>query len=59
VGEPILSGDIQAAVQHYATFFEKQILEDPASWAYLADKHWQDVLGAAAALRSRDNAATD
>lgn len=48
VGEPLLTGDIQAAVQHYANFFEAQILADPASWAYLADKHWQPVLERAA-----------
>ena len=47
-GEPLLTGDIQAAVQHYADFFEEQILADPASWAYLADKHWQPVLARAA-----------
>ncbi len=47
VGRPILTVNIEAAVQHYASFFEQQILEDPASWAYLADKHWQGVLAAA------------
>ncbi len=47
IGEPVLSPDIQAAVQHYATFFEQRILEDPASWAYLADKRWQRVLAIA------------
>lgn len=47
IGEPILTNDVHAAVQHYATYFEQRILEDPASWAYLADKHWQEVLAAA------------
>jgi lauroyl/myristoyl acyltransferase len=46
-GDSILSTDIQAAVQHYARFFEQQILKDPASWAYLADKHWQSILAEA------------
>jgi lauroyl/myristoyl acyltransferase len=49
IGEPILTDDVHAAVQHYATFFEQRILDDPASWAYLADKHWQEVLATAAA----------
>ena len=48
IGDPILTGNIQSAVQHYASFFEQRILEDPASWAYLADKHWQSVLARAA-----------
>lgn len=48
IGEPLLTGDLHAAVQHYAGFFEQQILADPASWAYLADKHWQPVLTGAA-----------
>ena len=43
-GKPVLTANIQDAVQHYATFFEQRILEDPASWAYLADKRWQGVL---------------
>lgn len=51
IGEPVLTGDIQAAVQHYARFFEQQILADPASWAYLADKHWQRFLAQAAVER--------
>ncbi len=44
VGEALVSHDISRAVQHYASFFEREILNDPASWAYLADKHWQKVL---------------
>ncbi len=48
VGEPLLCNDVQTAVQHYARFFEQQILADPASWAYLADKHWQALLRRAA-----------
>jgi hypothetical protein len=35
-------------VQHYVRFFEKNILEDPASWAYLCDKRWGRVLKQAA-----------
>jgi Bacterial lipid A biosynthesis acyltransferase len=51
IGEPLITGDIEAAVQHYARFFEERILADPASWAYLADKHWQQQLAAAAGER--------
>lgn len=44
IGEPIITTDIEAAVQHYASFYEHQILSDPASWAYLADKRWRRIL---------------
>ena len=40
----IITTDIEAAVQHYASFYEHQILSDPASWAYLADKRWRRIL---------------
>jgi lauroyl/myristoyl acyltransferase len=46
-GEPIVGTEIAALVQAYAAFFERHVLEDPASWAYLGDKHWQRVLQAA------------
>ena len=44
VGKPIITDQIETAVQHYASFFEHNILEDPASWAYLADKRWRRIL---------------
>ena len=47
VGTALVSQDIPYAVQHYASYFEQKILENPASWAYLADKHWQKVLNKA------------
>jgi len=47
-GDAILADSTRAAVSHYAHFFEQRILEDPASWAYLADKHWQQILETAA-----------
>ncbi len=47
VGAALVSHDTLRAVQHYASFFEQEILKDPASWAYLADKHWQKVLNKA------------
>ena len=43
-GEEIVTDDIESAMQHYAEFFERQILEDPASWAFLGDKRWRKVL---------------
>lgn len=49
-GEPIITGDIEAAVQNYTRFFEQNILTDPASWAYLADKRWRRILSDASRL---------
>jgi lauroyl/myristoyl acyltransferase len=43
-GEEIVTSDLQKAMQHYASYFERQILEDPASWAYLGDKRWRRLL---------------
>ena len=40
-GEPLVTDDIGQAVQHYVSFFEKCIYEDPASWSFLADKEWR------------------
>ncbi|MEM9388032.1 MAG: hypothetical protein AAGA68_23455 [Pseudomonadota bacterium] len=48
LGVPLISADPTALVKHYAAFFEDRVLEDPASWAYLADKHWGKVLRRAA-----------
>lgn len=47
-GEEIITDDMEAAMQHYAGYFERHILEDPASWAYLGDKRWRKVLQKAA-----------
>jgi lauroyl/myristoyl acyltransferase len=44
VGEPVIPDRIETAVQHYTSFFERNILADPASWAYLADKRWRRIL---------------
>jgi lauroyl/myristoyl acyltransferase len=44
VGEPVIPDCIETAVQHYTSFFEQNILADPASWAYLADKRWRRIL---------------
>ena len=43
-GEEIVSEDLQAVMQHYAAYFERSILADPASWAYLGDKRWRRLL---------------
>ncbi|MDH3949103.1 MAG: hypothetical protein OEU74_09100, partial [Gammaproteobacteria bacterium] len=43
-GEPLTSDNPEVLVQHYVSFFEQKMLEDPASWAYLGDKRWRRVL---------------
>lgn len=43
-GEPLITDNIEQAVQHYVSFFERCIYEDPASWSYLADRRWRRVL---------------
>jgi lauroyl/myristoyl acyltransferase len=48
IGKALLANDANTIVQAYASFFEQEILDDPASWAYLADKHWQTILKQAA-----------
>lgn len=48
-GEPLVTTDPAAAIQHYVSFFERCILEDPASWAYLMDRKWSRVMRRAAA----------
>jgi lauroyl/myristoyl acyltransferase len=52
LGEPLVTDEPAIAIQHYASFFERKILEDPASWAYLADRKWCRVLRRAAACPS-------
>lgn len=44
LGEPLVSNEMGVLAQHYVSFFEKKMLEDPASWAYLGDKRWRRVL---------------
>jgi len=44
LGEPLVSNELELVAQHYVSFFEKKMLEDPASWAYLGDKRWRRVL---------------
>ena len=49
LGAPLLSKDSRELIQHYARFFEQNIIEDPASWAFLGDKHWTKALRKASA----------
>jgi lauroyl/myristoyl acyltransferase len=55
-GEPILAAEVDTVVQRYIAFFERHILDDPASWAYLGDKRWQRVLREADAALDRAGA---
>ncbi|MDH5370227.1 MAG: hypothetical protein OEW99_09390 [Gammaproteobacteria bacterium] len=43
-GEPLVTDNLEKAVQHYVSFFEKCIYDDPASWSFLADKQWRRAL---------------
>jgi lauroyl/myristoyl acyltransferase len=51
-GEPLVTADATEAIQHYVGFFERCILKDPASWAYLMDRKWSRVLRRAASQQS-------
>lgn len=44
LGSPLVSKDTRELTQHYASFFEQNIMQDPASWAFLGDKHWRKAL---------------
>jgi lauroyl/myristoyl acyltransferase len=44
LGSPLISKDTSEIIQHYARFFEQNIIEDPASWAFLGDKNWAKAL---------------
>lgn len=43
-GEPLITDKTEEAVQHYMGYFEQNILREPSSWVYLADKKWRRVL---------------
>ena len=43
-----LTRDVDEAVRTYVRWFEARILEQPASWSFLADRRWRAVLRAAA-----------
>lgn len=42
--EPLVTDKLEEAVTHYVKYFEQKILEDPASWAYLADRRWRNAM---------------
>ena len=48
-GPKILAGSADEATAGIAEFFEQHVVEDPASWAFMADKRWGRVLAEAAA----------
>jgi lauroyl/myristoyl acyltransferase len=54
LGEPLVSNELEVVAQHYVSFFEQKMLEDPASWAYLGDKRWRRVLREASEAISLD-----
>ncbi len=43
-GSPLLTDNVEESIQHYASFFDENILKDPASWGFLGDKSWRRVL---------------
>jgi len=43
-GDPILTSNVQESIQQYISFFEDNILKDPASWGFLGDKKWRRAL---------------
>ena len=49
LGSPLVSKDSSELIQHYVRFFEQNIIEDPASWAFLGDKNWAKALRKASA----------
>jgi lauroyl/myristoyl acyltransferase len=49
LGEPLIDTDLEALTEHYVRFFERKILEDPGSWAFLGDRRWAKVLREACA----------
>ena len=43
-GKPLLADNVEESIQHYVSFFDENILKDPASWGFLGDKSWRRVL---------------
>jgi lauroyl/myristoyl acyltransferase len=52
-GKPLVDDSVERLAEHYARFLEDWILRDPASWAFLGDKRWRQVLRSAAAAAAR------
>jgi lauroyl/myristoyl acyltransferase len=43
-GKPLFADNVEKSIQHYVSFFDENILKDPASWGFLGDKSWRRVL---------------
>ncbi|MDJ0520780.1 MAG: hypothetical protein QNJ90_01760 [Planctomycetota bacterium] len=43
-GEPVRSTDADELMRVMFAYFERQILEDPASWSFLGDRRWRWVI---------------
>jgi lauroyl/myristoyl acyltransferase len=43
-GKPLIAETVEESIQYYASFFEENILKDPASWGFLGDKKWRRAL---------------
>ena len=43
-GPEKICADVEEGMEHYLRFFETKVLEDPASWSFLADRRWRWVL---------------
>jgi len=43
-GDGLVSKNVEELIQHYVRYFECSIIENPASWAFLADKRWAKML---------------
>ncbi len=43
-GAPLVSSDPDVLMRHYAAHLEASVVEDPASWSFLADRRWRWVL---------------
>ncbi|VAW52211.1 hypothetical protein MNBD_GAMMA06-234 [hydrothermal vent metagenome] len=43
-GTSLISKNVEELVQHYVQYFERGILKNPASWAFLADRRCAKVL---------------
>lgn len=52
-GPAVVTDSAEEATAAVAAYFEQRVLEDPASWAFMADKRWRRVLAKAAARLSR------
>jgi lauroyl/myristoyl acyltransferase len=52
LGEPIHDAPVDRIIRHYLAYFERRILEDPASWLFLGHKRWCRALREAVALRA-------